>query len=216
MVTQPSLPLSSSLQCRRVTPSASLILGGSSASTTSSSSSFVTVLLVPISKVSVTEMLWAHMKRSRKMSSNSFWLISPFLSASMCLNRASFCSSEKVRSSRANCSGSLSRKALKALGLALPSLATSLKRDCFVAPFFCICSLQASTRSNALFATRKVAPPSATRAPAVSVALSISPSTSPTISPASASNFLATNFCSRSLAAFFDLVSSTWMPLRRL
>mmetsp|Transcript_132175 Transcript_132175/g.410765 ORF Transcript_132175/g.410765 Transcript_132175/m.410765 type:complete len:234 (+) Transcript_132175:2926-3627(+) len=36
------------------------------------------------------------------------------------------------------------------------------------------------------------------------------------MSPASASSFLATNFCSRSLAAFLDFASSTWMALSLL
>mmetsp|Transcript_12478 Transcript_12478/g.39035 ORF Transcript_12478/g.39035 Transcript_12478/m.39035 type:complete len:228 (+) Transcript_12478:2583-3266(+) len=83
-----------------------------------------------------------------------------------------------------------------------------LKSEAFVAPFFCICSLKASASSSTLLATRKSAPPSATNGFAKFAAFSMSPSHSRTMSAVSASSFLATNFCSRSLAIFLALVSS--------
>mmetsp|Transcript_18440 Transcript_18440/g.55597 ORF Transcript_18440/g.55597 Transcript_18440/m.55597 type:complete len:415 (+) Transcript_18440:2191-3435(+) len=213
MVTQPSWPLSTRRHCRRVTPRASLSFGGAIASTTASTSSFVTGLLFPISNASVTAMLWTHRNRSRKMSSNSLNVTSPVLLALMFLKIASRCSSEKARSSRAKSSGSFSRLAVKAACLTdeVPPV-ICLKRDSLVTPGFCSCSLRASTSSSTLLATRKPEPPSTSRGAAVSVAFSISASTSPSMSLASASSFFATNFCSRSLAAFLDFVSSTWMP----
>mmetsp|Transcript_75149 Transcript_75149/g.207285 ORF Transcript_75149/g.207285 Transcript_75149/m.207285 type:complete len:417 (+) Transcript_75149:1096-2346(+) len=215
MVTQPSFPLSTSRHCSRATPRESLTLGGPVASTTSSSSSLPTVLLVPISKLSVTEMLWMHMKRSRKTSSNSLKLISPFLSVSMNLKIASRWSGENARSSRPNRSGIFSKEAenagsLMPLSLLLPP--SCLKIDSLVTPGFCSCSLKASMSKSTLLATRKPAPLSTSSGAAVFDAFSISASTSPIMSLASASSFLATNFCSRSLAAFLDLANSTWMP----
>mmetsp|Transcript_35079 Transcript_35079/g.100745 ORF Transcript_35079/g.100745 Transcript_35079/m.100745 type:complete len:320 (-) Transcript_35079:2761-3720(-) len=217
MVTQPSWPLSTTRHCSRVTPRFSLVLGGAMATTTSSSSSLDTVLELLISKASVTEMPWMHMNFSVKMSSNSLNVTTPFLSASMCLKMASLCSSEKAKSSRERTSGSFSRLAAKAgcfTEVAPP--VSCLKRDSLVTPGFCTCSLKASTRSSTLLATRKPWPPSETSGDEVSVAFSISASTSPSMSPASARSFFATNFCSRSLAAFLDLVSSTWMALSLL
>mmetsp|Transcript_24053 Transcript_24053/g.74751 ORF Transcript_24053/g.74751 Transcript_24053/m.74751 type:complete len:762 (+) Transcript_24053:1490-3775(+) len=218
IVTKPVFPLEMSLHSKRVMPFESSLVGLPRASTMVPGSTLPLVLLLAISKTSVSVMLSLQTNCFLNACLKSSRLMAPSSSTSMCLKMAVRRSSVKVTSSCSVTVGSFSRYAQNASSGTFPSAPpshTCANKASSLSSFFAMWSLNTEANVITLLATRNSAPPRSRSGAQAVLAASRSASTFSMRSDTSARSFLAVNFCSLSLMTFFAFASSTIDSERR-